>query len=157
MSNPVMNAQDAVSGALAEAYVTMKGNRYHMMQLIDFEGKMEIKTTEVASIGRLGKGNKPNGWKGTWKATVHYNTSIFRKYLYEYKKTGKMPPIEIQTTNEDEGSAAGKQTIVYKGCLLNGGILSKINADEDTLNEELEGTFDDWEMPEEFRLLDGMQ
>ncbi len=152
-----MNALDAVSGALAEAYVTIDGSRYHLMQLINFEGNMEVNNVEVPIVGKTGKGNKPAGWTGTWKATLHYNTSIFRKVLYEYKKTGYMPPIEIQTENNDTATAAGSQVIIYKNCLINGGILSKIDAEADYLDEEIEGTYDDWEMPETFAMLNGME
>lgn len=153
----LMNSLDAVSGSLAEVYVTINGSRYHLLQLINFEGNMEINTVEVPILGKTGKGNKPAGWTGTWSATLHYNTSLFREVLYEYKRTGYMPPMEIQTTNEDGGSATGAQTIVYKNCLINGGILSKIDVEADYLDEEIEGTFDDWEMPEKFTALAGMQ
>lgn len=152
-----MNALDAVSGSLANAYVTIDGSRYLLMNLINFEGNMEVNNTEVPILGKTGKGNKPAGWTGTWSATLHYNTSIFRKVLYTYKKTGYMPPMEIQTTNADGGSATGTQSIIYKNCLINGGILSKIDVEADYLDEELEGTFDDWEMPTEFTTLAGME
>ena len=33
----VMEANDAVSGSMAECYVTIDGNRYNMMQLYSFE------------------------------------------------------------------------------------------------------------------------
>lgn len=153
----MMNALDAVSGSLASAYVTIDSRRYLLMQLINFEGNMEINSVEVPILGKTGKGNKPAGWTGKWSATAHYNTSIFREILLEYKKTGYMPPMEIQTTNEDTATAAGSQTIVYKGCLINGGILSKIDVEADYLEEEIEGTFDDWDMPEKFSPLAGMQ
>lgn len=152
-----MNALDAVSGSLANAFATINGNRYLLMQLINFEGNMDVNTVEVPILGKTGKGNKPAGWTGTWSATMHYNTSIFREILLEYKKTGYMPAIEIQTTNEDTATAAGAQTIVYKNCLINGGILSKIDVDADYLDEDIEGTFDDWDMPEKFTHLVGMQ
>jgi len=153
----MMNALDAVSGSLASAYVTIDGRRYLFMQLINFEGNMEVNSVEVPILGKTGKGNKPAGWTGKWSATTHYNTSIFREILLEYKKTGYMPPMEIQTTNEDSATAAGSQTIVYKGCLINGGVLSKIDVEADYLDEEIEGTFDDWDMPEKFNPLAGMQ
>lgn len=153
----MMNSLDAVNGSLANAYVTINGSRYLLMQLINFEGKMEINSVEVPILGKTGKGNKPAGWTGTWNATMHYNTSIFREILLEYKKTGYMPPMEIQTTNEDTATAAGSQTIIYKNCLINGGVLSKIDVEADYLDEEIEGTFDDWDMPEKFTLLAGMQ
>lgn len=157
MEQNVMNALDAVNGSLADVFVTLRGNRYHLMQLINFEGNMDVNTVEVPILGKTGKGNKPAGWTGTWSATLHYNTSLFRELLYEYKNTGYMAPLEIQTTNKDTGSSVGTQTIVYKNCLINGGILSKIDVEADYLDEELEGTFDDWEIPEKFTQLAGMQ
>ena len=33
LNAPVMDANDAVAGSMAECYVTIDGNRYNMMQL----------------------------------------------------------------------------------------------------------------------------
>lgn len=154
----IMNALDAIAGSQASAYITLEdGKRYNLMQLVNFESKMEINTTEVAILGKTGKGNKPTGWTGTWSATAHYNQSVLRKMWLDYKNTGKLPTFDIQVTNEDPTSAIGRQTIILKNCLSNGGILAKFDADADTLDEDIEGTFDDWEMPETFSLLAGMQ
>lgn len=158
MNGPIMNARDAVAGSLASAYITLAdGNRYKLMQLTSFEANMEIKVTEVPILGRSGKGNKPAGWTGTWKGTAHYNTSIFRQLLLEYKNTGVLPAFDIQVTNEDPTAAVGSQTTILKGCLLKGGLLAKIDADSEVLNEDIEGTFDDFEMPKAFDLLPGMK
>lgn len=151
-----MNAMDAVSGSQAEAYITLAdGNRYLLMQLINFESNVELNVSEVAILGKTGKGHKPNGWTGSWSATAHYNQSIFRKMLLEYKNTGKITPFDIQITNEDMSTSVGRQTVILKGCLIGGGVLGKFDADAETLDEEIEGTFDDWEMPETFRALNG--
>ena len=74
----VMMAKDSLSAALAECYVTIDGKRYNFMQAINLEAKFEKTKTEVPILGKTGKGNKANGWKGTGSATFHYNTSIFR-------------------------------------------------------------------------------
>ena len=60
-------------------------------------------------------------------------------------------------TNEDPTSSVGRQTVILKNCLTKGGILTKFDADAETLEEDIEGTFDDWEMPEKFSLVAGMQ
>lgn len=158
MNQPIMNALDAVAGSQASAYITMaNGNRYCFMQLYSFESNMEINVAEVPILGKSGKGNKPTGWTGTWSGTAHYNQSVIRKMLLEYKRTGFMPTFDIQVSNEDPTASVGRQTIILKNCLTKGGILAKFDADAETLDEELEGTFDDWEMPETFSLLNGMQ
>jgi len=64
---------------------------------------------------------------------------------------------DIQVTNEDPTSSVGRQTIIHKDCNLDSGILAKFDADAEYLDEEISGTFEDWEMPEEFSLLDGME
>lgn len=152
----IMNAMDAVAGSQASAYLTLDGTRYCFMQLYAFESSMEINIKEVPILGRTGKGSKPGGWTGTWKGTAHYNQSVLRKYFLEYKNTGRLPAFDIQVTNEDESASVGRQTVILKNCLAKGGILAKFDADTETLDEEIEGTFDDWEMPEAFSLLEGM-
>lgn len=154
--NTVMNAKDAIYGSLAECFITIENNRYNFMQLYEFESKYEVNLVEVPILGRTTKGNKAAGGKGTWNGTAHYNQSIFRKLLYKYKQTGAMPVFDIQVTNEDPTSSAGRQTIILKDCVLEGGILAKYSAGDDILDEEISGTFDDWEIPETFNSLDGM-
>ncbi|MGG0663406.1 phage tail tube protein [Viridibacillus arvi] len=152
-----MNAKDSVSAALAECFVTIEGNRYNFMQIIDFESEFDKTKTEVPILGKTGKGSKATGWSGTFSGTAHYNTSIFRELLYRYKETGEDVYFDIQVTNEDPTSAVGRQTVIHKNCNLDGGTIAKFDADGEYLDEAIEGTFDDFEMPETFKLLPGMQ
>ena len=152
----IMNAKDAVCASLAECYVTIDQRRYHFMQAIGLEAKMEKTKNQVPILGKTGKGNKAVGWKGTGKATFHYNSSIFRRLLYQFKEQGEDPYFDIQVTNEDPTSSVGRQTVILKDCNLNGGILAKFDAGEEYLEEECEFTFEDWEMPEAFEELTGM-
>ena len=153
----LMNANDAVYGSLAECYVTVGEERYNLMQLYEFESKYEVHLTEVPVLGRVSKGKKPAGGEGSWSGRAHYNQSVFRKWILHYKNTGELTPFDIQVTNEDPSSKAGRQTVIHKGCLIDQVILAKYAAGDDILDEEISGTFDDWEMPESFDLLDGMQ
>lgn len=153
----IMNAKDAVSASLAECFVTIEGNRYNFMQAINLEAKFNKKKTEVPILGITGRGNKATGWNGTGSATFHYNTSIFRELMKRYKNTGEDVYFDIQVTNEDPTSAVGRQTVVLKGCNIDGGILAKFDADAEYLDEDMDFTFEDFEMPETFTLLAGMQ
>lgn len=156
MSN-IMNAKDAVSASLAECFVTIDGNRYNFMQAIDLEANFEKQKAEVPILGKPGRGNKSTGWRGTGSATFHYNTSIFRELLYRYKNTGEDIYFDIQVTNQDPTSAVGRQTVILKGCNIDGGILTKFDADAEYLDETLDFTFEDFEIPEKFNMLPGMQ
>lgn len=151
----LMNSQDAISASLAECFITIEGNRYNFMQAINLEAKMEKTKSEIPILGKTGKGNKTTGWKGTGSATMHYNTSIFRELLYRYKQTGEDVYFDIQVTNEDPTSTVGSQTTIIKNCNVDGGIIAKFDADGEYLDEDMDFTFDDWEMPNTFIPLNG--
>jgi len=151
----VMKAKDTVFAALAQCFVTIGPRRYNFMQAINLEAKFEKTKSEVPILGKTGKGNKASGWKGTGSATFHYNTSIFREMMMQYKDTGEDTYFEVQITNEDKGSAVGRQTLVLVDCNIDGGILAKFDADGEYLDEEMDFTFEDFKMPEKFLDLPG--
>lgn len=152
-----MNAKDSVSASLAECFITIDGERYNFMQLISFESKWNVNISEIPILGKVGKGHKPTYGSGEWSGTAHYNQSVIREMMLRYKTEGYMQYFDIQVTNEDPTSAVGRQTIILKDCLVEGGILAKFDADSEYLDEELSGTFEDWDMPEKFSMLNGMQ
>ena len=156
MSKITMSARDAISAPLAECYVTIEGNRYNFMQAIDLEANFEKNKTEVPILGKTAKGNKASGWSGSGSATFHYNTSIFRKLFLRYKETGEDVYFDIQVTNEDPTSKIGRQTVILKDCNMDGGVLAKFDADGEYLDESMDFTFEDFEMPEEFAIMNGM-
>ena len=155
-SNVVMNAKDAVYGSLASCYITLNGRRLNFMTLTKFESKWEVNVTDVPILGKVGNGHKAAGGKGTWSGTAHYNQSHFRAIADQYQKTGVMPYFDIQVTNEDPTSAAGRQTVTHHDCLCDSFILAKFEAGEEILDEDLSGTFETWDMPEKFTELPGM-
>ena len=154
--NQIMLAKDTLSAAQAECFVTIEGNRYNLMQAINLEAKFEKNKSEVPILGKTGKGNKTTGWKGTGSATFHYNTSIFRQLLLRYKDTGEDVYFDMQIANEDPTASVGRQTVILKDCNVDGGILAKFDADAEYLDEDMDFTFEDFEMPETFKLLQGM-
>ena len=151
-----MNAKDTITASLAECFVIIDGTRYNFMQAINLEASVEKNKTEVPILGKTGKGHKATGWNGTGSATFHYNTSIFRELLLKFKETGEDMYFDIQITNEDPTSKAGRQTTILKDVNVDGGIVAKFDADGEYLDEEFDFTFEDWEMPEKFKKLDGM-
>lgn len=156
MANVTMKGKDAISAKLAECFVTINGRRYNFMQAINLEASFEKNKTTVPILGKTGQGNKATGWTGSGSATFHYNTSIFREMMQQYKDTGEDIYFEIQVTNEDPTSAAGRQTVVFMDCNTDGGILAKFDAEGEYLDEDMDFTFEDFKMPEKFALLAGM-
>ncbi len=156
MANITMKAKDTIAASLAQCYVKINGNRYNFMQAINLEAKFEKNKVEVPILGKPGKGNKSTGWKGTGSAKFHYNTSIFRQMMLDYKDSGEDTYFEIEISNEDPTSSAGMQTVTLVDCNIDGGILAKFDADAEYLDEDMDFTFEDFTMPDTFNLLDGM-
>ena len=154
--NAMMTANDAVFGGLAECYITIEGRRYNFMSLTEFESKWEVNIADVPIMGRVGMGHKAAGASGTWSGKAHYNQSYLRRMADTYQKTGVMPYFEIQLSNEDPSSVVGRQTIIHRGCLCDSFILAKMLSGEDVLEEDLSGTFESWDMPEQFKDMPGV-
>ncbi len=154
-NNVTMKGKNTISAALAECFITIGKRRYNFMQAISLEATFEKTKTEVPILGKTGKGNKSTGWKGSGSATFHYNTSIFRQMMLDYKNSGQDTYFDIQITNEDPTSEAGRQTIVLIDCNIDGGTLAKFDADSEYLDEDMDFTFEDFTMPESFANLTG--
>lgn len=154
-NNVVMKARDTIAAKMAECFVTIGSRRYNFMQMIDLEAKVEKTKAEVPRLGAIMVGHKSCGMAGTFSGTAHYNQSVMRQLLVDYKNTGEDVYFEIQITNDDPTSAAGRQTVVLYDCNTDGGVLAKFDADGEYLDEELEGTFEDFSIPESFTNLTG--
>lgn len=109
----------------------------------------------VPRLGAIMAGHKSCGMEGTFSGTAHYNQSVLRQALLDYKNTGEDVYFEMQITNDDPTSDAGRQTIIFYDCNTDGGVLAKFDADGEYLDEEIEGTFEDFSMPESFANLTG--
>ena len=72
-----------------------------------------------------------------------------------FKVFGEDIYFEIQISNEDKTSAAGRQTMILMDCNIDGGILAKFDADGEYLDEDMDFTFEDFKMPEAFKDLEG--
>ncbi len=153
--NITMNARDAIAAKLAKCYMTIKGNRYNFANIIDLEAQLEKDKVVVPRLGAIMKGHKSCGMEGTFSGTMHYNQSVFRKLLEDYKNTGEDVYFEMQIENDDPTSAAKGQSVILYDCNVDGGILAKFDGDGQYLDEKIEGTFEDFSVPETFKELDG--
>jgi len=154
-NNVVMKARDTIAAKLAECFITIGSRRYNFMQMVDMEVKLEKTKAQVPRLGHAMVGHKTCGMEGTFSGTAHYNQSVMRQLLVDYKNTGEDTYFEMQITNDDPTSAAGRQTVVLYDCNTDGGILAKFDADGEYLDEEIEGTFEDFSIPEGFTNLTG--
>ena len=152
-----MAAKDVVSAKLANAYVTIDGNRYLLFQAKNLKASFKKTKQEVDILGRPTKGHKSTGGTCSGSLTIYYNTSLFTQMLKKYKDTGEDVYCDIQITNNDPTSDAGEHRIILKDCNLDGGDIALFDASGDWLEQELDFTFEDWEEPKQFTTLDGMK
>lgn len=145
-----LRAQDTISGQEARAYATINGQVEEMFYAKKIEAKAKKSKKSIKTIGKRGSQNKATGWEGTGTLTIYYTTSLFRKLMLEYMKTGKDTYFDLQIVNEDPTSSIGKQTTVLKGVNLDEVTLASFDVDSEVLEEEISFTFDDADLLDEF-------
>lgn len=146
-----MKAEDAISGKMGKAFATINGEVHEMLYLKNIEATAEKNKIEVPVLGKTGNQHKSGGWNGTGSATIYYATSMFRKMMLEYIKTGKDTYFDILIENDDPTSNLGKQSTILKGVNLDSVIMAKIDIESETLDEDISFTYNDVDMPEIFK------
>lgn len=116
----------------------------------NLDATAEIQKTEVRTLGKRGAQNKPNGWSGSGNMTIYYITSLFRRMVIQYIKTGVPVYFDLTVTNNDPGSSVGMQTVFLKDCSLDSITLAKFDVDAEVLDETVSFTYDDVDMLDEF-------
>lgn len=155
MSQKVMHGWQAIAGGRGEAYFTDEetGERELALYLINLSADLEINTTDVDRLGATMKGKKELGSAGTGSVECHANTPIFAKMALRFKKTGVMPRLTIQVTNDDPGAGVGRQTCILKHVLFEKLPLVTIDASEDIIKFSSDFSFEDYEYPEVYSKL----
>lgn len=153
-----MSGEYVVRGNDAECYIKMPdGKRYNFAQAISLEATMDINKSKAPALGRSGKINFGSSWEGSGTMTMHYNQSIMRQILYQFKNSGTEIYFTIEVINRSNDSVIGNQKVYLNGCSIDGGTLAKFDADADYLDEDVSFTFDDWELDESFKELPFMK
>ena len=152
-----MQAKDGIAAKMASAYITVDGERYLLFQAKNLKATLEKEKKEVAILGKMSKGHKAVSVNGTGSMTIYKNTAIFDKMLLKLKSTGEDTYFDMQITNNDPTSEAGRQTTILKDCNIDSGIVANFDADGEWLEQDIDFTFEDIEQPEQFAVLDGMR
>lgn len=150
-----LKAGDTISGQEAVAKMTVKNpdgtsSIEDMFFGKNLEAVCDINKTPVKTLGKRGEQNKPNSWSGSGKMTVYYITTLFRRMALQYIKTGVPVYFDIMVMNNDPSSTVGPQTTVIKNCTLDSVILAKFDVDSEVMEEDMDFTFDDVDILEDF-------
>lgn len=146
-----LKAGDTISGQEGRAYATIDGDVEEMFYVKSLEAKAEKQKTEVKTLNKRGTQHKANGWVGTGNMTIYYTTTRFRQLMLDYIKTGKDTYFDIMIVNEDPSSSIGKQTVVLKSVNLDSVIMAKVDTESEVLEEDIDFTFDDVDVPDSFK------
>lgn len=145
-----LKAWDAINGTQGVCYAVADGNKEEMIYVKDIEVKAEKDKSEIKVLGYLGTKAKANGWKGTGSMTMYYAATYFRRMMYDYIKTGKDVYFELVIQNEDPSSEIGRQTVSIKNVNIDNVIMAKLDINAAELEEELDFTFEDVEILNDF-------
>lgn len=145
-----LRAGDTISGQEGKATANIAGVIQDMFYIKSLEATFEKNKSEIKTLGKRGTQQKANGWSGSGSMTIFYVTTIFRKMALNYAKNGKDTYFDITVQNEDPSSTIGKQTVVLYNCNFDSITLAKLDTDADALDEDIDFTFDDFDILDEF-------
>lgn len=147
----VMETKDAISGKEGSLFLTIKGQSLEFAEITKFESSIEYTKADVKRVGARMDGSKIVGAKGTGSMTVYYHRPEMRAMALEYLRTGRSPIFDAMVVNDDQASAAGKQTTIVKNIVPDGALLAMLDGDsDDVLKEDISFTFDDFELLNQF-------
>jgi len=145
-----LQAGDIISGQEGKVTANINGSIEMCAWVKQLTATFEKQKSEIHTLGHRGTQHKSTGWSGTGSMTIYYITSIFRRLAKEYAKTGKDTYFDITIENDDPTSSVGKQTVVLYKCNLDSTILAKLDVDNTELDEDIDFTFEDFDILDSF-------
>lgn len=150
----LLDGPDALSGKEGYAYIQENGRNIELFQLKKIEAKLNKHKAAVKAVGLRMDKHKTTGIDGTGSMTIYFMSSYFQESIKSYQKTGRDLIFNLVIWNDDPASDAGKQTIQLIDCTIDGADLAKLDgASDDPLEEDVDFTFDDFSILEDFNEL----
>lgn len=146
-----MRPIEVFAGKSGDVYLSLGGHRYHCMHLTEVEATVEYEKGDVPMLGKRMTGHKINGMKGSYKGKGYYRFSELKLAAEAYKNGEGAPVYDIEIINEEKGTSAGSQKVVLIDCMPDSEVLAKVDAGSEFLEEDIEGTFDDFKISESFK------
>ena len=106
-----LQVEDIVNGREGVATSVIDGKVIELMELANINISIEKNKTDFKTMGTRNTKHKTTGWNGTGTMNVRYMSTRWAKMILQYVKKGKDVYFTIVVTNQDPGSAVGKQTI----------------------------------------------
>lgn len=145
-----LRAGDTISGQEGTAQAIINGQVENLFMIKTLEATVEKNKEEVRTLGKRGTQHKAAGFSGSGSMTVYDVSSLFRRLMLDYIKKGRDTYFDIIIVNEDATSSIGRQTVVLHNCNLDSVVMTKLDVENTVLDEDLEFTFDDVDLLEDF-------
>lgn len=142
--------RDGLNGKSGKAFATINGRNTELFGLKKFESNAEFNKVDFPVVGTKMVQQKLTNMKISGTFTIYYGTPEFIRIANEYQKTGKMPELTLQVTNDDPAVTVGVQTVAYYGVNLDKIPLSKLDDSADFLDEEISFTAASFEILSSF-------
>lgn len=148
----ILQAGDTISGQEGKATAKINGEVKDMFYIKTLEATVEKNKQEVRTLGKRGVQHKTTGWSGTGSMTIYYVTSDFVRMAKEYIKNGVDTYFTITIENNDPTSSIGKQTVSLFDVNVDSIPVAKLAVEDTVLETDMDFTFDDLDLLDEFTL-----
>lgn len=148
-----LNVKDIVNSAEGSAFMTRNGQNLELFYVKNASASVEPDVQELKVLGRRMTGHKMTGLTGSGSMTIYGITSDFIQMAVDFKKNGITPYFNLKLSQEDKESAVGRQTVMLFDCLTSSIPLFDMDIDDPIIEQEVEFTFDDFDVPEKFKRL----
>lgn len=146
----ILNAGDTISGQEGKATAKINGEIRDMFYIKTLEATVEKNKQEVRTLGKRGVQHKTTGWSGAGSMTIYYVTSEFVRMAKEYVKNGVDTYFTVTVENNDPTSSVGKQVTTLFNVNVDSIPVAKLDVEDNVLEADLDFTFDDLDLLEEF-------
>jgi len=154
MAANVMQTKDAMSSREGLVFINIEGRTFEIAEILKFKAEVEYNKVEVKRLNARMEGSKIVGAKGVGEMTMYYHRPEIRAMAMDYLRSGKSPMFDATIINADITSAAGKQTVDVRNIVPDKTLLAMLDADSaDTLKDEFPFTFDDFEILNQFNVI----
>ena len=152
MAEPI-NLSDIVSGRTGHVFVTIDGARHFASYIKDMKCNVSIADNAGGGLGHTITQSKPGVQTVKLSGNLYQMTSAFADVVDTYRRTGRMPEIEVMVNLSDPQSNAGTQSLVLKRIIITELDMAIIDDSNDKPTCAISMNVGDYELAEKFTVL----
>lgn len=135
---------DLINGRMGKAVITTEdGRRETMFYVKNLNVPIEISEPSIKRLGTMENIHFQSTVTTTWTATMYRSTRLFRNILLKFLQTGKETRFDLLIMQTDPNHTQGNEVVILKNCLVNKGLLIKLDIEPDVpIDEEISGSYE---------------